>query len=428
MKAHKALTRLLTNISNLRHVEYYIASMGLIAALVFSFVIYPKISIPFHVGLDPDHYGALGYGVWKLGSLSYYPETQPTISRGPFYPLFEAFCLMISSGWWPQSVQLCQCILFSLTCFLVFWISKILWGRKIAVLFSLICAFHPFLIWYTSRIWIETLATFLFTLTIASVFYLSLKPSITRSILLSCVLAVSALCKQTFFLYIFFIPLFLCTVKYLKVGWRYVVCTVVVAVFIILPWALRNMRLTQKFIPIHGGSGVTIFWGDLLVEHYTKSPFSSADIFFDSVHTAITSVRQSIPDQMGGWERELALDSILLGKSIERYRNNPTFMIKKIFSNAIFFWILGESNLKTAVISLLQIPLFLLFVLTTIKVINQKNILTLLGGMILFIWVYYFLHLPIIAAGRYSVVLIPTMLISLGVLLPSWQEKEHEII
>jgi 4-amino-4-deoxy-L-arabinose transferase-like glycosyltransferase len=428
MKVHKALTKLLTNIGNLRHVEYYIASMGLIAALVFSFVIYPKISIPFHVGLDPDNYGALGYGIWKLGSLSYYPETQPTISRGPFYPLFEAFCLMISGGWWPQSVQLGQCILFAFTCLLVFWISKTLWGKKVAVLTSIICAFHPFVIWYTSRIWIETLATFLFTLAIACVLYLTLRPSISRSILLGIVLTISALCKQTFFLYIFLVPLFLGVIRNKRIGRRFIVCVVAVAILAILPWTIRNWRLTHKLIPIHGGAGMTIFWGDLLAEYYTQSPFSGAEKFMASVSAAIASIDQTISEHVEGWEGELLLDSRLLEKSIERYRNNPAFILKKVFSNAIFFWTLGESNLKIAVISSMQIPLFILFVFATVKVIMQKKILTVLGGIILVVWLYYFSHLPIIAAGRYGVVLIPAMLTSLGMLMPSWHEKVNKIV
>jgi 4-amino-4-deoxy-L-arabinose transferase-like glycosyltransferase len=425
MKAYKVIAKLPSNISSDRYVGYYIASTGLIVALIFSFVIYPNIASPLHAVLDSDRYGALGYGIWKLGSLSYYPDTQPTVSRGPFYPYFEAFCLMISDGWWPQSVQLGQCVLFALTCLLVFWISKTLWGIRVAALLSITCAFHPFVLWYTSRIWVETLATFLFTLTITSMFYLTLKPSITRSILFGVVLAISALCKQTFFIYIFIIPLFLIAVKNSKVGWRYLICTVVVASFIVLPWTIRNWRLTHKFIPVHGGSGAAIFWGDLLVEHYTQSPFSGAEEFEASLSAVIVSINQTIPEHMEGWERELVLDSRLLSKSIEWYRNNPTFILKKVFSNAIFFWTLGESNLKTAVISSMQIPLFLLFIIATIKVIKQNKTLTVFGGTILFVWLYYLSHLPITAAGRYGVVLIPTMLSALGVLLPRWHEKKN---
>lgn len=205
---------------------------------------------------------------------------------------------MITNGWWPQSVQLGQCILFALTCFLVFWISKTLWSNKVAVLISLICAFHPFVFWYTSRIWIETLATFLFTSLIASILYLTLKLSTTRSIILGCVLAICALCKQTFLPYILFIPLFLSILKSKKIGRRFLVYTFAAAVFVILPWTIRNWTLTKKFIPIHVKSGVTLIWGDLMVENYKKSPFSG-DGLSRPAKTTIISAQQTIPKHMG---------------------------------------------------------------------------------------------------------------------------------
>lgn len=89
------------------------------------------------------------------------------------------------------------------------------------------------------------------------------------------------------------------------------------------------------------------------------------------------------------------------------------------------FWTLGETNQKSAVISLMQIPLLFLFILATIRVIRQRSTQTVQGGNILFVWMYFILHLPLVAAARYGVVLIPTMLTSLGVLMPKLHEKEE---
>lgn len=416
-------TRLLENISRIKYIGYYIAVVGFVVALIFSFAVYPKISSLYNLTLDPDDHGPLGYGIWKLRSLAYYPDTQPTVGRGPSYPLFEAFCLMITNSWWPQSVQIGQCILFALTCFLVFWISKTLWSNRVAVLISLICAFHPFVFWYTSRIWIETLAIFLFTLLIASILYLTLKPSMTRSIILGCVLAISALCKQTFLPYVLFVPLFLGILKNKKIGCRFIVYTFITAVLVILPWTIRNWTLTKKFIPVHVRAGSNIFLGDVMVDNYTKSPFS-IDALWRKAYTPINAVKQTIPEHLERWERELILDSKSLEKSIDRYRKMPTFIFKKMIFNGLMFWTLGETTQKSAVITLMQMPLLFLFILTTIKVIKQKNILTVQGGNILFVWLYFILHLPFFAIARFGVVLIPTMLTSLGVIMTKLHEKE----
>ncbi|MBA7710236.1 hypothetical protein ES703_119174 [subsurface metagenome] len=73
----------------------------------------------------------------------------------------------------------------------------------------------------------------------------------------------------------------------------------------------------------------------------------------------------------------------------------------------------------------MQIPLLFLFILAIIKVIKQKNILKVHGAKILFVWLYFILHLPLIALARYGAVLIPTMLTSLGVLMSKLHEKEE---
>lgn len=417
-------SKLLKNASSIKNIAYYIAMVGLVVALIFSFSVYPKISSPFQANLDPDHHGPLGYGIWKLGSLSYYPDTQPTVGRGPLYPLFEAFCLIVSNGWWPESVQFGQCILFAITCFLVFWISKTLWSSRVAVLTSLICAFHPFVFWYTSRIWIETLAIFLFTLLTASILYLTLKPTRTRSIILGFVLGISALCKQTFLPYILFLPLFLAILERKKINRLFIFYIFITAVIVILPWTIRNWTLTKKIIPIHVRGGAIVFIGDLMVENYTKSPLSGGDLL-SQASMARTYVKQTIPEHLERFEKELILDSKLLKKSIDRYKADPFFIFKKITYNALMFWTLGQTRQKSAVISLMQIPLLILFIIATVKTIRQKNILTVQGGIIFFVWLYFILHLPLLVFARYGVVLIPAMLTSLGVLMPKLYEKNE---
>ena len=89
------------------------------------------------------------------------------------------------------------------------------------------------------------------------------------------------------------------------------------------------------------------------------------------------------------------------------------------------FWTLGHTLQKSAVISLMQIPLLILFILASIKTIKQKKILTISGGNILFVWLYLILHLPLLALARYGVVLIPAILTSFGVLMPKLYEKEE---
>lgn len=147
---------------------YLAALTALVIAAVFSFGIWPGISVPHHAVLDPDQHGNLAYGILKNHTFSYYPDPQPTVERGPAYPALIALVLVISNGWWPYSVQAAQCVMSALTCLMAYWVSRVLWSRRAAAFVALTVAVHPVLVWYTSRIWVETTAAFLFTSIVAA--------------------------------------------------------------------------------------------------------------------------------------------------------------------------------------------------------------------------------------------------------------------
>ena len=301
-----------------------------------------------------------------------------------------------------------------------------MWGKRVAVLTALICALHPFIIWYTPRIWIETLAIFLFTSLIASTLYLTLKPTKTRSIIVGCILGISVLCKQTFLTYIVVIPLFLLCLKHNRIALRYIAYIIFSAVVLILPWTIRNWNLTGKIIPVHVRLWFNTYAGDVMVENYTTSPFALGNLWVP-VARKVAAIKQTLPEDLEAWEQELRLDEAYRKESIERYQKNPLFIFKKIICNALMFWTLSETNLKSAVIALMQIPLLLLFTLATIKTIKQKNLRTIQGGTIVFVWLYFLLHLPIAATGRYAIILIPTILTSLGVLMPKLHNRKKAL-
>jgi 4-amino-4-deoxy-L-arabinose transferase-like glycosyltransferase len=435
--------RLLNHLSAVKYIGCYVALAGLVVSVTFSFVVYPIITDPYHVVLDPDHYGALGFGLWQYGALSYFPDDQPTLNRGPIYPLLIAFLLTATDGWWPYSIQVAQSALFGLTCFMVFWMSKNLWNNKVALLTSALCTLHPFLIWYTSRIWIETLATFLFTALIASLLFLSLKPTSLRSVMVGLILGIAALCKSTFLPFIVIVPLLLGCLKERIVGWRSISYIFLTGLILVLPWSIRNYSLANEIVPVHLLAGYNFQRGDSFVENYTKSPFSYLDLWdlgTEKIYSLVLDISQqpehsqseSLSDierigaldprflpQLPRPEREILSDSIFLRQSIARYVENPGFFVRKLILNAWMFWTLGETKQKTVVISLFQIPLLALFIFSSSRMLKQKGIRTVQGIHISLILLYYLFHLPIFAFARLSVVLIPAMLTyALGILDP----------
>ena len=386
--------------------RYYIALIALIVAAIYSFVIFPGIAGPQHVVLDPDGHGKLAYGILKNHSFSYYPDPQPTVERGPAYPAFIALVLAVTNDWWPYSVQAAQCILFALMCLMVYWVSGVLWNRQVGAVVSLICAIHPLLIWYTSRIWVETASTFLFTSMIAASLYFSLRPTLARAALVGCVLAASALCKATFLVYLPLVPALLLIIKGRK-DIHLIAASLLVAIALISPWTYRNWRLTGHFIPIHVRTGFNIRVGDRLVEAYASSPFSLGKLWENTA--SITDTRNKLY-RLPRWQREMRLDEILARESRETYRRHPWFLPRKILLDAWMFWTLGETNSKSLVISVLLVPLAILFARSAIMIVRTGKFRSIQGMHVAMVLVYYALHLPIQAIARYSIVLVPTML------------------
>ncbi len=424
-KAKKhSMMRMVTRIAANKNAVWYIAALALASSMLFCFLVYPMISGSHDLELDPDSHGNLAYGMWHLHTFSYYPDTQPTIERGPLYPAFILMTLVLSHDWWPYSVQLGQCLLFALMCGLVFWISSELWSRRVGVITATLCALHPLTVWYTSRIWVETMSMLLFTAALAGMVYTAKRPSVGRGVLLGIILAAAALTKGTFLPYAILVPL--CLWFVLSRDTRMKVCVTVLlsALVLIAPWTVRNYRLTGKFIPIHARMGFNVEIGDELVMNWSKAPLSLMAIWEPSVRT-YKDVWSRIPKDLPKYKKELILDDEMMKISMERYRRHPAFVLKKMAVNALMFWTLGATPDKSIVISILLLTLLALMVVSFVITRRRRELLPIMSAQLLMIFVYYAMHIPVEAIARYSVVLLPAMIMyGIGPILQSLIEDK----
>lgn len=390
-----------------------IASLAFLVSVVFCFVIYPLITNDLNAPLDIDGHGLLGQGLYYYDVLSFYPNSEPTITRGPIYPLFISFLLTISNNWYPYIIQLGQCILFTMTCMLTYWTAKHVTTSKIAFWTGIVCSIHPYLIWFISRIYVEVLATTLFTAIIASSLYFSLRPSFSRAFLLGIILGLASLTKATFLPFIFIVPLFLLIItKREKTSLSYTFCIISFSLVLILPWVYRNWELTNRVTSPQALLGYNLQIGDSFVENFGKGPM--VDLWYKGFEENIVPVQNRIDQEIPEaplWKKELVLESITLNKSILHYLAEPWFFIKKIFFDAIWFWYLAPSWYKILLLFIIQTPLLILFSIKSLKIFTNKIFWTVPGMHISLVWFYYLQHLPIMGGARFSVVLIPTMLI-----------------
>ena len=384
--------------------KYFVALFAILLSSFFSFFIYPHMMDSFHAVLDPDDYGTLGYGLWLNGSLSFYPDTLPTVTRGPVYPLFIAALLAMTKGWYPYAIQFAQCVLFGLTTLLTYFMAARIWNKSVALYAQIGCALYPFLIWYTPRIWIEILAAFLFTALIAGTFCLSRSPTMFKAVFVGVLLGVCTLCKQTFLPFILIIPLLLFVFDR-KIKKTCLIAVCVTAILVVFPWSLRNWNLAKRPIPVHLLAGQNFQRGDTYCRYYPKAPLSSRALW----ELGTEEIEALCDDHLTGVEKEVADESALLKKSFETYRHDPVFLLKKIALNSIYFWMLGETREKTIVIASTQLVLVILFVLAVISLIKTRRCAAEMIPVCLVV-IYYASHLPIYANARFSVVLIPTLM------------------
>lgn len=416
------MKRLIVVLSDVKHIGCYIALASLLLSAIFSFIVYPIITDKYELLLDPDFHGTLGFGLLENGTLSYFPDNQPTVNRGPVYPGMIAALLYITNGWWPYSVQAAQTILNSITCLLIYWISKTLWGKRVALLTSAAWVFHPFLI-YTAKIMVETLIVFLFMSLVAGTLYLIRRPGVLRAILFGFILGISTLSKSTFLPFIIVIPVAIGFIRASKVSWKQVACIIITAIIIVIPWTIRNWKLTGTFIPVHLLVGLNFQIGDAVVDNYAKSPFSHEDLWKMGDARVQALAEKHIDKNMPRWEKDVLVDSVLLKESISRYLEDPAFFIKKLALNSFLFWTLSTSKEKTLFYALIQLPLFVIFIVSCIVILRQRGVRTIYTVHMIMVFLYFASHLPVAAEARLSVVLTPLMIIyALGLLKPVLDE------
>jgi len=389
---------------------YYIAGLGVTLSAIFCFLIYPQISDPLHVELDPDCYGCLGYGLWKYEALAYYPNPELTINRGPLYPAFIAFLLAISNNWYPYIIQVAQCILLGVICLMVYWMGARLFDKNVAALSAITCAIYPFLIWYTSRIWVEIVYTLLFTIIVACTVYLWMAPSIRRAVLLGASIGVAALCKSTTIPFVILIPICLTLLRDRTISVGKALLVGVCALIVIAPWSVRNWCLTGKLIPVHGLAGFNLMIGDEFASHWKEAPLSYRQLFRYGA-ARFSDMEKTLPDGIELWKKELMLEKATIEQSLRRYISDPVFLAKKMAVNMYMFWILGENTLKSIVIGLIQLPLLGLFVFSIIPLLCRNGLRTIYGLSLAIVISYFIIHLPIFAFARLSIVVIPTVIV-----------------
>lgn len=384
--------------------------LGVLVAAVFSFLIYPRIASSAGAGLDPDGHGALGWGLYKLHTLAFYPNTEPTVTRGPLYPMAVAAILELTPKAWPFNMQLVQDLWCGITCALVFEIGRRLFGSRTGLIAGILCAVYPLLVWYTPRIWIETMTILLFTAFGLAGLYFMERPSLQRGALLGLLIGALCLSKETFVPFVFVTPLYLLIFRR-QAGLLPIAVIPLIAVLVVLPWTIRNWNLTRHIIPVHGQLGFNIRIGDLYTAHAWETGYNFVPNWERGTAEAAAIFQASRAEGDPGWQAEMKVNEAMLNTGLQTYAAHPFFVVKKMFVNSIGFWTLSESRTKSIISGLTQIPLLAGFAIAMFRLMRSRRITPVLAWPLVISLIYYLSHLPFLGLIRYSAVIIPLMLV-----------------
>jgi 4-amino-4-deoxy-L-arabinose transferase-like glycosyltransferase len=388
-------------IYDFKHFPLVIALVAILLALIFSLVIFPKIHQPLGLSIDPDKHGDLGQNICSGKGYIYSDSDKPAVDRGPVYPYAISLLFTLSGSTDYKVVQIFQAFLFGVTGLFVFLFVKYVSCKRTAVIAQILFSIHPMFIWYTSLIWIETTHTFLITLTAYILIRVYHKLSLWWMICLGIALGLTILTKSVLLFFpILIVPIFY--FRWKKEGLRFALITLLVAYLLIIPWSLRNYKVTNDLIPVHTLLGLNLIQGDALAENWLRYPLSNMPSWFigDAKMDGVLKGSDATPQDAVG-------DRALVKHFVSENLKRPTFILWRLLVNSVTFWYLSESPLKSIFLACLQFPLLVLFLIGLRRVWKEKPTLIPLIWMIIY---FFVVHSFIIGWARYSVPIIPLIL------------------
>ena len=395
---------LLSTCMNARGLPLLVCIGGIAVSLAFDVLIYPRIAGQLTANLDPDRIGELASNIYQSGAFVYGSDSVRTVTfdRGPVYPYLVASVYCLTGTDRAIGVHVMQAVLHGLCGVFLFSIGQRVFDRRIGLVAQSIHAMHPILVWYTARIWIETTHTMLVTATVLALTSLAYQPNPRKILIAGIALGVTVLTKSVLLL----LPFPLVVYALLRRNRSFLLATgsaTLVATLIVVPWTLRNFSLSGHFVPVHTSLGLNLYQGEAISRNWLSAPFSTADLW-STGHSMSDSVLAPLnvrPESPEG-------DSALIRSVFSDWTSHPELLLQHVTLNALTFWYLAETPIKSFVVITLQLPL-----------------LILAGWRLTFVWrrypashvaiitFFYFwvLHGFIVGWVRYSVPILPLLIL-----------------
>jgi hypothetical protein len=178
---------------------------------------------------------------------------------------------------------------------------------------------------------------------------------------------------------------------------------VIVAAVFIAPWTVRNAVQSGRFIAIQTTLGFNLVQGEAIADHWTETPFSTLAMW----EKGEADAREVLADESvtsGSPEGDVQLFRHVTASWIR----DPVSFIRHVAVNALTYWYLSESPVKSAVILLLQVPLIFFAVRGALHAGEHREPVLILVLAVLYFWG---VHAVIVGWMRYSVPVVPALIL-----------------
>jgi 4-amino-4-deoxy-L-arabinose transferase-like glycosyltransferase len=372
----------------------------------------------------------------------------PTTRRAPLYPYFGAALLTVfgtDAPGRPESVVYrpliaANCVIFGLTCLVVWLLARRLFDARVALLAAAICPLLPQSLRYVGMTEVETLVGLWTVLLALSSHTLLTRPTVMTGIGFGVVCAAATLTKPVTMLYpVGFLPLaVLWQWKRGGVSGRSIATATIaaVAVFVAMlaPWSLRNMAVTQgqfkgissnasgeflrgyinaqpKYFLLRqdfGGGGSGEKWDpeaneyevDLLKRH--GMPFYRVIRLPDGRGTVVPPPPPGATSAMLEVEKDRIENEEMKRKLIEE----PGLFVRKFLIQSATFWYIVETRTKSLLVGAIALVVLVFSVIGAIRASRGGAVV---WPVILLILYFNAFYAAFLALARYSMPLYPTL-------------------
>lgn len=347
-----------------------------------------------HIPLAPDTiygYDRIANNILSGSGFSIKPGV-PTVVREPLYPLFISYIYFLF-GYNHTIVRIIQAILDSLTCIMLYLIGKKVYNEKIGYISALAFALYPVSIYATGLILTETLFTFLLSLFILSLLRvfktLSLKYSILSGLLLG-VLVMTRGSVSAFPVFVL-IGLVLVFPDRIKLAVARTALIFLIMAVVVAPWAIRNYRVTGKFIPVRIGLGEQLLGSTIDERHSGPEYWLTIRDF--PMPKDVTEVKR---------------DQLYFKTAVSRILKDPLRAVWLTLKGLYRFWYWTESGNWDVIV--LPIQAFLVFT-ALVGIVHSIKHQQMITPLILVILYFMFLHAATHAILRYAMSIMPYVIL-----------------